>query len=68
MVKHLKPPLRAVKASERAPQRKKPLTVLEAAARGTHRELLDALRLRLAAAMEDPIAHPRDLAALSHGR
>jgi hypothetical protein len=65
MVKQLKPPLRAVKPSERAPQRKKALTVVQAAARGTHEELLTALRLRLAAAMEDPIAHPRDLAALS---
>jgi hypothetical protein len=62
----MKPPsLRAVKATERAPQRKKPMGVVAAATSGTHQELLDALRVRLAKAMEDPIAHPRDLAALS---
>jgi hypothetical protein len=64
MTKPLKPPLRAVSPGETAPRRK-PLTVVEAATRGTHEELLDALRVRLATAMEDPIAHPRDLAALS---
>jgi hypothetical protein len=58
------PPLRAVSPSERAPQRKK-LTVVQAAERGNHEDLLTALRLRLAAAMQDPQAHPRDLAALS---
>jgi hypothetical protein len=65
MVKPIKPPLRAVKASERAPQRKRPLSVVEAATRGSHEELLVALRLRLASAIGDPNAHPRDLAALA---
>jgi hypothetical protein len=64
MVKPIKPPLCAVKATERAPQRK-PLSVVEAATRGSHEEMLAALRVRLAVAMVDPIAHPRDLAALS---
>jgi hypothetical protein len=64
MVKQLKPPLRAVKASERAPQRRK-LSVTQAAEGGSHAELLDALQRRLAGAMMDPVAHPRDLAALA---
>ena len=59
-----KTPLRAVSPTERA-QPKKKLTVVQAAERGNHEEILIALRLRLAAAMQDPIAHPRDLAALS---
>jgi hypothetical protein len=33
------------------------------AARGTHQDLLSALQLRVAAAIEDTSAHPRDLAA-----
>jgi hypothetical protein len=61
----VKPRLRAVKAGETAPQRKKALSVVQAATSGSHEEMLDALRVRLAKAMEDPIAHPRDLAALS---
>jgi hypothetical protein len=60
-----KPPLRAVRSTERAPQRKKPLSVVEAAASGSHEDLLDALRLRIATTIADPTAHPRDLAALS---
>ncbi len=65
MTKPLKPPLRAVSSTERAPQRKKPLSVVEAATRGTHEELLAALRLRIATTIADPTAHPRDLAALA---
>ena len=39
--------------------------MVQAATRGTYEELLEALRLRIAAAIEAPNAHPRDLAALS---
>jgi hypothetical protein len=59
------PNLRAVTPNERAPRRKKTLTVVQAATRGTYQELLAALRLRVATAIESPNAHPRDLAALS---
>lgn len=54
--------LRAVKPGE-TPKRK--LTITEAAGKGSHRELLEALRERVAAAVEDPNCPPRDLAALS---
>lgn len=46
-----------------APPRK--LTVTQAAANGTVREQLCALRDRVATAVEDPCCPPRDLAALS---
>jgi hypothetical protein len=59
------PKLRAVTLGETAPRRKKTLTVVQAATRGTYEELLAALRLRVATAIEDPNAHLRDLAALS---
>lgn len=52
--------LRAVKADERPA----PKSVSEAA-KGTTRELLVALRDRLARAIEDPKCPPRDLASLS---
>jgi hypothetical protein len=60
-----KPPLRAVSPSERAPQRKKRLTVTQAAKADSHRELLAALRDRLAAAVENPNCNDVALAALS---
>lgn len=53
--------LRAVKAGEKA---QPPKSVSEAA-KGTTRELLVALRDRLAKAIEDPKCPPRDLASLS---
>lgn len=53
--------LRAVAEDEKAP----PKTVTEAASRGTHRELLVAMRDRIATAVEDPKCPPRDLASLS---
>jgi hypothetical protein len=40
------------------------LTVIQAAAEGSHRELLVALRARIAAAVQAP-CHPQALAALS---
>lgn len=53
--------LRAVTPDEKAP----PKTITEAASHGTHRELLVAMRDRIAKAVEDPNCPPRDLASLS---
>ena len=57
-------PLRAVKADEKAPATK-PKTITEAADGGTTRELLVAMRARIAKAVEDPNTPARDLAALT---
>lgn len=54
--------LRAVTPGERVA---KPKTVTEAAAGGTTRELLAAMRERVASAVQDPNCPPRDLAALT---
>lgn len=59
--------LHVVKPDE-APDAKpeeKPKGVIEAAAKGTHRELLVAMRDRIARAVADPKCPPRDLAALT---
>lgn len=53
--------LRAVSPHEKAP----PKSITEAASTGTHRELLVAMRDRIAKAVEDPTCPPRDLASLS---
>lgn len=53
--------LRAVTEAERAT----PLTVSDAAERGSHRDLLVAMRQRIATAVQDPKCPPRDLAALT---
>lgn len=53
--------LRAVTAEEKAT----PKSITEAASHGTHRELLVAMRDRIAKAVEDPECPPRDLASLS---
>lgn len=58
-----KPALRAVTPDE-APTRKRQ-TVAQAAASGDHRELLVAMRERLAKAVSDEGCPPRDLAALT---
>ena len=55
--------LRAVKAGERPPRKAKSVT--EAAKSGTRRELLVAMRDRVAKAVESPDTLPRDLAALT---
>lgn len=55
--------LHAVSANEKPPRR--PKTVAEAASTGTTRELLAAMRTRIAKAVEDPNTPARDLAALS---
>lgn len=56
--------LRAVAAGEKATP-KKPKTVTQAANAGTQRELLVAMRARVASAVEDPNTPARDLAALT---
>lgn len=56
--------LRAV-AEDEQPQKRKPVTVSAAAAGGDRRELLVALRARIAKTVEDPNTPARDLAALS---
>ena len=60
--------LRAVAPTERArrPRAKtRPKSVTEAADKGTTRELLVAMRTRIATAVEDPNTPARDLAALT---
>jgi len=47
------------------PEKPKKLTVVQAAAEGTHRELLAALRARIAATVQSPSCNPVALAALS---
>ena len=56
-----KRPLRAVTTDEKP----RPKSITEAASSGTHRELLVAMRDRIAKAVEDPNCPPRDLASLS---
>lgn len=55
-------PLRAVSEDELAPT---PKTITQAAADGTTRELLVAMRARIAKAVEDANTPARDLAALT---
>lgn len=57
-------PLRAVAPNETAP-RKPPKTITDAADNGTTRELLVAMRARIAKAVEDANTPARDLAALT---
>lgn len=57
--------LEAVPPGARAPRRPRPHTVITAAANGTHRDLLIALRTRIATAINDPNASLTALAALS---
>lgn len=56
--------LRAVAKGEKAP-RKPPKTITQAAETGTTRELLVAMRSRIAKAVEDANTPARDLAALT---
>lgn len=53
--------LRAVTPDEKAP----PKSITQAASVGTHRELLVAMRDRIAQTVEDPKCPPRDLASLT---
>ena len=56
--------LRAV-APDETPLRPRQMTVTSAAADGTHRDLLVAMRDRIARTVEDSGCPPRDLAALT---
>lgn len=58
-------PLRVVTPGEKPQRQEKPKTVTEAADKGTTRELLVAMRGRIAKAVEDPNTPARDLAALT---
>jgi hypothetical protein len=55
--------LRAVKPGDEKPA--PALSVTEAAEKGSHRDLLVAMRTRLAKAVQAPDCPPRDLAALT---
>lgn len=57
--------LRSVGAGESAAAPKKSKTVAEAAATGDHRQLLVAMRERIARTVSNPDCPPRDLAALT---
>lgn len=60
--------LRAVPDGEKAPRargRRQPKSVTQAASNGTTRELLEAMRTRVATAVEDPKTPARDLASLT---
>lgn len=57
--------LRAVGPDEKPAAKEKKLTVAEAAASGSHRDLLVAMRDRVAKAVANPECPPRDLAALT---
>lgn len=61
-----KSPLRAVSPGEKPAAPKAPLSVTDAAEKGTTRELLVAMRGRIATAVEDPNTPAKDLAALSN--
>jgi hypothetical protein len=57
--------LRPVADGETAPEPVKPKTVTQAAEHGTTRELMVAMRTRIAKAVEDPNTPARELAALT---
>lgn len=64
-----KPPLRAVKDGEKPPAPKKraprKARTMAHAAKLTRKSMLETLRDKLAAAMDDPRAHPRDIGNLA---
>lgn len=60
-----KSPLRAVGANEKPTPPKTPRTITEAAEAGDQRELLVAMRRRVAETVQDPTCPPRDLSSLS---
>jgi hypothetical protein len=57
--------LRAVGPDEKAAKKTRKMSVADAAAKGTHLELLVAMRERIAQTVADPKCPPRDLAALT---
>ena len=60
-----KPALRTVKPDEKPAKPTKPKNVEQAAKTGSHRDLLVAMRDRIAVAVSDQDCPPRDLAALT---
>lgn len=60
-----KTPLRAVTDADARARKPKKLTVEQAAASGSHRDLLVAMRERIAQTVSDLTCPPRDLAALT---
>ena len=60
-----KSPLRVVASGEMPLVKSRKLSVTQAAESGSHRDLLVAMRARIAKAVEDPSTPPRDLAALT---
>jgi len=60
-----KTPLKVVTETTPAPRSRKRLTVRQAAESGNRRELLVAMRARIAADIDDPNTPARDLAALT---
>ena len=60
-----KSPMRLVAPDEAAPKPAVPKSITEAADAGSTRELLVAMRARIAKTVEDPNCPPRDLAARS---
>ena len=58
-------PLRVVSPNETLPAPKRTFTVTSAASEGTRRDLLVAMRSRVATAVEDSSTPARDLAALT---
>ena len=57
--------LKVVNPGDPLPEPEKPLSLEDAAKKGTHRQLLAAMRDRVATAVQDPNCPPRDLAALT---
>jgi hypothetical protein len=57
--------LRAVTQDEKPAEKATKLTVSQAAEKGTHRDLLVAMRERIARTVSDPECPPRDLASLT---
>ena len=60
-----KTPLRAVAADEKPAKKKAPRTIVEAADSGTSRDLLVAMRNRIAKTLDEPNCPARDQASLS---
>jgi len=56
---------RTLRAVDEATERPRARSVTDAAANGSHRELLVAMRARIARALQDEKTPPRDLASLS---
>jgi hypothetical protein len=60
-----KPPLRAVNPGESAPVKQQVRSIVDAADKGTARDLLVAMRNRIARTLDEPNCPARDQASLS---